>query len=78
MSVNWPQIDSVIAQMTRAEKRELLSRLERGTRDHTEPPYEPDEAIRLIREIAAMPVQSPDDGFSGRDHDKVLYGDPPA
>jgi predicted DNA-binding antitoxin AbrB/MazE fold protein len=30
----------------------------------------------IIAEIAAMAVESPDtDGRSGRDHDKILYGD---
>jgi predicted DNA-binding antitoxin AbrB/MazE fold protein len=29
----------------------------------------------LIPEIAAMPVESSAEGFSGRDHGKILYGD---
>ena len=34
-------------------------------------------AIReFIAEMAALPPEGPDDGFSGRDHDKVLYGAP--
>jgi predicted DNA-binding antitoxin AbrB/MazE fold protein len=30
----------------------------------------------LIAEIEALPPEGPDDGFSGRDHDKILYGAP--
>jgi predicted DNA-binding antitoxin AbrB/MazE fold protein len=30
----------------------------------------------LIAMIEALPPEGPDDGFSGRDHDKVLYGAP--
>jgi predicted DNA-binding antitoxin AbrB/MazE fold protein len=30
----------------------------------------------FIAEIEALPIEGPDDGFSGRDHDKVLYGRP--
>jgi predicted DNA-binding antitoxin AbrB/MazE fold protein len=30
----------------------------------------------MIAEIEAMPIEGRDDGFSGRDHDKVLYGKP--
>jgi predicted DNA-binding antitoxin AbrB/MazE fold protein len=30
----------------------------------------------LIAEIEALPPEGPDDGFSGRDHDKILYGRP--
>ncbi len=29
---------------------------------------------RLRRELAALPVRNPADGFSGRDHDVALYG----
>lgn len=30
----------------------------------------------MIAEIEALPLEGPDDGFSGRDHDKILYGKP--
>lgn len=32
-----------------------------------------DEFLRLAAEL---PIESPDDGFSGADHDRVLYGEP--
>lgn len=32
-----------------------------------------DEFLRLAKEL---PVEGPDDGFSGVDHDRVLYGKP--
>lgn len=28
----------------------------------------------MLAEIDRLPIQEPDDGFSGRDHDKILYG----
>lgn len=28
----------------------------------------------MLAEIESLPIQEPDDGFSGRDHDKLLYG----
>ena len=28
----------------------------------------------LLREVAALPMESGDAGFSGRDHDRILYG----
>ena len=31
-------------------------------------------ASDLLREIAGLPVESGDDAFSGRDHDRLLYG----
>ncbi len=30
----------------------------------------------MLAEIASLPIEEPDDGFSGRDHDKILYGAP--
>ena len=31
-------------------------------------------AIDAIREVAALPMESGEDGFSGREHDRILYG----
>ena len=39
-----------------------------------EPTVDPQELIRAVDEIAALPSEGPDDGFSGADHDKILYG----
>jgi predicted DNA-binding antitoxin AbrB/MazE fold protein len=30
----------------------------------------------MLSEIEQLPIEEPDDGFSGRDHDKILYGRP--
>ncbi len=32
------------------------------------------KAAEMLARIAAMPMEVDDQGFSGRDHDKVLYG----
>ena len=34
----------------------------------------PQPLVTALAEIASMPSQSPDDGFSGADHDEILYG----
>jgi predicted DNA-binding antitoxin AbrB/MazE fold protein len=40
-----------------------------------EPAKSPGEiAYEFLARIAAMPSEGPKDGFSGADHDKVLYG----
>jgi len=42
-----------------------------------DPPFaaaDPARVLRMMEEIAALPLRSPDDGFSGADHDKLLYG----
>ncbi len=31
--------------------------------------------LAALDAIASLPYESPGDGFSGRDHDKVLYGE---
>ena len=30
----------------------------------------------MLEEIESLPIKEPDDGFSGPDHDKILYGKP--
>lgn len=30
----------------------------------------------FLAEMESLPNEGPDDGFSGRDHDKILYGAP--
>lgn len=30
----------------------------------------------LVREFESLPIEGPDDGFSVRNHDKLLYGEP--
>jgi predicted DNA-binding antitoxin AbrB/MazE fold protein len=30
----------------------------------------------FLTRMASLPCEGPDDGFSGRDHDKILYGAP--
>ena len=34
----------------------------------------PQSLVAALAEIAALPAQSADDGFSGADHDEILYG----
>jgi len=41
----------------------------------TDAPLQPPQGrVASLAEIAAMPAQSPDDGFSGAKHDELLYG----
>ncbi|MBI4454793.1 MAG: hypothetical protein HY644_02725 [Acidobacteria bacterium] len=30
--------------------------------------------IEALDRIASLPIEGPDDGFSGADHDRILYG----
>lgn len=42
----------------------------------SEQPLKPPQAmLEAIEEIAKLPLEGPDDGFSGADHDRILYGE---
>jgi predicted DNA-binding antitoxin AbrB/MazE fold protein len=43
------------------------------TRDATHPTN--GTAAKSLAEIAALPLEGPSDGFSGREHDQILYPD---
>ncbi len=38
-------------------------------------PKSPEEILAIFQEIAAMTIEGKTDEFSGRDHDKILYGE---
>ena len=42
----------------------------------SEEPAQPQDAASILREIALLPVEGPSDPFTGRDHDRILYGSP--
>jgi predicted DNA-binding antitoxin AbrB/MazE fold protein len=53
--------------------------LEEGTQValtiETQPPLVPPRQLVIsLAEVASMPAESADDGFSSIDHDKILYG----
>jgi hypothetical protein len=74
----WETIAGTLDQLSAGEKLELIERLVHSLRV---PPPAPSlekkrEALNQLRqELAALPVVHPADGFSGRDHDQLLYGD---
>lgn len=70
-------LDRLLASLTDWDKRELAGRL---LREIANAPFDPSRAerqrevqARLLQKIESMPSTSPDDGFSGRDHDRVIY-----
>ena len=42
----------------------------------TQGSYDAEAVNRALDELAALPMEGPDDEFSGADHDKILYSDP--
>ena len=74
MSVDWAQLDRVIAEMTPQEKRELVERVERPTprRRHR---VDPEAARRALDEVIGLATAHPKREFTNREHDQVLYGE---
>lgn len=40
----------------------------------SEPQHDPARWKKFLDDMEAMPDDSPDDGFSNRDHDRLIYG----
>lgn len=76
------QLERLIGKLTEAEKRGLADRLLRSLdgeavaapHDDRMMPEQKQALLDFLDEIESLPVENPDDPFSGRDHDKVLYG----
>ena len=66
-----------LEQLSPTEKLELIERLARSLRVAPQEGAldQQHETLRRLRqELAALPVANPADGFSNRDHDRLLYG----
>jgi hypothetical protein len=74
--------DTVVQTLDRLTSQEKLALIERLARALQAPPPEEVAAqhqaalTRLRRELAALPVRNPTDGFANRQHDQLLYGAP--
>jgi hypothetical protein len=71
-------IDETLEKLTAQEKLKLIERLARSIRTASaaRTMEQKREALdELRREMASLPVANPADGFSGRDHDRLLYGE---
>jgi hypothetical protein len=67
---------NIIAKMSTKERLELIEELAHSLRKRREAPEgeELRENVRkLMEKIEALPIGNPDDGFSSKDHDKVIY-----
>jgi hypothetical protein len=74
----WESIDQTLEKLTAHQKLKLIERLARslGTSPAPQTIEQKREALdRLGSEMACLPVANPADGFSGRDHDQLLYGE---
>ena len=74
----WQDIQDTNQEMSDPEKPELIERVVRSMRGRNGKTAvrSPEQVARRIAEIGALPVQSPRNGFSARDHDTVLDSRP--
>jgi hypothetical protein len=74
----WETIDETLEKLSTKEKLELIERLARSVRITSAPrsaEQQRESLDQLRRQMANLPVVNPADGFSGRDHDQLLYGE---
>jgi hypothetical protein len=71
-------IDQALEKLSAHEKLEIIERLARSVRSMPAPhsvERRLEALSQLRKEMAAFPVVNPSNGFSGRDHDRLLYGE---
>jgi hypothetical protein len=78
---DFDTIVQTLDRLTPGEKLGLIERLARSLREPViedqESPVQQREALRRLRcKMKTLPVHNPADGFSNRDHDRLLYGAP--
>jgi hypothetical protein len=84
MDTDITEIENTLRRLSATDRVRLIEVIARSLRE-PEPEPEPDPAPahspnkaaleQVLDELANLPSQSPADGFSNRDHDRVLYGD---
>lgn len=78
MTAEMQSILQSLDRLTSADKLLLIEEVARSLRGQAapfDPAAQSAALMRLLSRMEALPVESPDDGFSGRDHDRVLYGE---
>lgn len=77
-TTSWDVLQKAIHELSPGERLHLIEEVARSLREPpaaTDPRQHKANLDRLRRELAALPTRNPADGFSNRDHDRVLYGD---
>jgi hypothetical protein len=79
MNENVPEsIYSTLDELDDTKKLVLIERLARSMRKRSGARTAAEQKAdleRLFAQLDMLPVKNPNDGFSNRDHDKVLYGE---
>ncbi len=78
VSTNWTMLCESIQHLSPNERLLLIEEVARSlqqTPTADNPAQQKAILDDLRRNLAAMPIRNLDDGLSGRDHDRILYGD---
>ena len=78
---NFDNLVQTLEQLTSSQKLALIERLARSLQEPvTEDQVVADQQRKALQSLrcalTSLPVHNPDDGFSNRDHDRLLYGGP--
>jgi len=77
-ATSWDVLQKAIHDLSPAERLHLIEEVAKSLREPataSDPLQHRANLDRLRRELAALPTRNPSDGFSNRDHDRVLYGE---
>lgn len=82
-SREWEQLRRAIVDLTPEQKRILRADLDgppadSNGHDESTAAAQHRALMQFIDELASLPLQNPQAAWSGVDHDRVLYGEPPA
>lgn len=75
MDANIAELEDAAQRLPATERVRLIEIIARSLRKSA--PSAPDRQAnlaRLLDELSELPSESPDDGFSNKDHDRALYG----
>jgi hypothetical protein len=75
---DWGLLQQAIDHLSPSEKLYLIEEVARSLRTPavaTDSGAQKAKMDRLRAEMAALPVRNPADGFTNRQHDRVLYGE---
>jgi hypothetical protein len=76
MDADITEIEAAVRRLPAAERVRLIEVIARSLRESQPEPCSDKAALEdLLDEMSELPSQSPRDGFSNRDHDRLLYGE---
>ena len=73
---SWDMLQKAINQLSTTDRLRFIEEVARSLQFYSvaiDPKQQKVNLERLCHELATMPIYNPADGFSGSDHDRLLY-----